>query len=173
MQLATLLDDPNVNGDLIRAIANRVFTRRVKPDIIFGLSETYALRPLLGAAYYVYLVDLLESQPLKNGVTKLGRDQGCDNDDLRQRLLNGYWSLTQVYAYFWFDLPQSEGLRDDLNNAFLFRGLKPVLHPRTSADVLTLVGEIRRRGRGDQEERAEFDAIVQTFKDTIMDHFDL
>jgi hypothetical protein len=177
------LNDPDLETNFIRMFAQRVLDNDIKPQVAFEFAKsTHSLRPLLGAAYYAYLMDLKESLRTKNAATKLGVDQGCGDDDLRIRLLTGYWSLVPVFDYFCSELPLPEAIFEAHPNLKLWFDDYEVDSELKSgsADVLDLLTSIREGMVGEVGEEAEgadalaeFDKVIQTFKDNLMDHFDL
>jgi hypothetical protein len=177
------LNDPDLETNFIRMFAERVLDEDVKPQVVFEFAKSsHSMRPVLGAAYYTYLIDLKETLPTKNAATKLGVDQGCGDDDLRIRLLTGFWSLVQVFDHFCSELPLSEEIFERHSHLkSWFENYEADSDIKSgSADVLGLLASIREELDGEvggvvkgADALAEFDKVIQTFKDNLMDHFDL
>jgi hypothetical protein len=157
--------------------------KNIPADVALEFGNAYSLRLLQGAAHYVYLMEATESDADSEAafeVVKFG--QGMD-DDLKLRLLHGYWSFMrtcfQLHSTPPLDLTTCEALGiAEWHRSYYFPFNTP------SPDLLELLQKIRHSLRAwcDQDfnlgwlrrEKAlsHLDREIRRVRDNIMDHFD-
>jgi hypothetical protein len=95
LRVAILQNARNIQMRLLRIFVSRVLERTIPADVALEFGNTYSLRSLQGAAHYIYLMDNMAENEGEAAFEVIKFGQGID-EDLKVRLLRGYWSLMRT-----------------------------------------------------------------------------